>query len=83
MEEEEDTEEEEEKQTEQKHRETQRSLEKPQVLRGLTDVEDGSIAVDLPNLGAQHIIILIVLCFHCWGISGLERFTTTVFYGAS
>jgi hypothetical protein len=27
-------------------------LEKPQVLRGLTDVEDGSVVVDLPNLGA-------------------------------
>jgi hypothetical protein len=47
-------------------------LEKPQVLRGLIDVEDGSIAVDLPNLGAQHVIILTVLCFHCRGIFGLE-----------
>jgi hypothetical protein len=36
-------------------------LEKLQVLRGLIDVEDGSIAVDLPNLGTQHIIILTVL----------------------
>ena len=27
-------------------------LEKPQVLRGLIDGEDGSVAVDLPNLGA-------------------------------
>jgi hypothetical protein len=52
-------------------------LEKPQVLRGLIDVEDGSVAVDLPNLGAQHVIILTVLCFHCWGILG-RRFTTTV-----
>ena len=33
-------------------------LEKPKVLKGLIDVEDGSIAVDLPNLGAQHVIIL-------------------------
>jgi hypothetical protein len=32
-------------------------LEKSQVLRGLIDVEDGSVAVDLPNLGAQHVII--------------------------
>ena len=31
-------------------------LEKPQVLRGL--MEDGSAVVDLPNLGAQHVIIL-------------------------
>ena len=25
---------------------------------GLIDVEDGSVAVDLPNLGAQHIFTL-------------------------
>jgi hypothetical protein len=43
-----------------------------QVLRGLIDGEDGSVAVDLPSLGAQHVFILIVLCFHCWGIFGLE-----------
>jgi hypothetical protein len=41
-------------------------------------VEDGSVAADLPDLGAQHVIILIVLCFHCWGIIRLERFTATV-----
>ena len=52
-------------------------LEKLQVLRGLIDVEDGSVAVDLPNLGAQHVFILIELCFHCQGIIGLERFTAT------
>ena len=40
-------------------------LEKPQVPRGLIDVEDGSIVVVLPSLGAQHVIILTVLCFHC------------------
>jgi hypothetical protein len=22
--------------------------------------------VDLPNLGAQHVFILIMLCFHIW-----------------
>jgi hypothetical protein len=54
-------------------------LEKPQVLRGLIDVEDGSIAVDLPSLGAQRVFILIVLSFYCWGIIGLERFTATLF----
>jgi hypothetical protein len=27
-------------------------LEKPQVLKGLIDVEDGSVVVDLRNLGA-------------------------------
>ena len=31
-------------------------------------MEDGSIVVDLSNLGAQHVIILTELCFHCWGI---------------
>jgi hypothetical protein len=40
-------------------------LEKPQDLRGLIDVEDGSVVVDLTNLGAQHVFILIELCFHC------------------
>ena len=47
-------------------------LEKLQVLRGLIDVEDGSVVVDLPNLGTQHVFILIELCFHCRGIFGLE-----------
>ena len=52
-------------------------LEKPQVLRGLIDVEDGSVVVDLPNLGTQHVFILTELCFHCRGIFGMERFTAT------
>jgi hypothetical protein len=47
-------------------------LEKLQVLRGFTDGEDGSVAVDLPNLGTQHVCILTELCFHCRGIFGLE-----------
>jgi hypothetical protein len=42
-------------------------------------VEDGSVAVDLTNLGAQHVIILTVLCFHCWGISGLEFYCNITF----
>jgi hypothetical protein len=37
-------------------------------------VEDGSVAVDLPNLGTQHGFILTELCFHCRGIFG-RRFT--------
>ena len=45
-------------------------LEKLQVLRGVIDVEDGSVAVELPNLGTQHVFILIELCFHCRGIFG-------------
>jgi hypothetical protein len=34
-------------------------LEKPQVIC-------------LPNLGAQHVFILIELCFHCQSLFGLE-----------
>ena len=47
-------------------------LEKLQVLRGLIDGEDGSVAVDLPSLSIQLVFILTVLCFHCQGIFGLE-----------
>jgi hypothetical protein len=32
-------------------------LETPQVLKGLIDGEDDRIAVDLPNLGPQHVFI--------------------------
>ena len=42
------------------------------TIRNLIDEEDGSVVVDLPNLGAQHVFILIKLCFHCPGIFGLE-----------
>jgi uncharacterized membrane protein HdeD (DUF308 family) len=52
-------------------------LEKLQVLSGLIDVKDGSVAVALPNLGAQHVFILIVLCFHCQGIFRLEIYCNT------
>jgi hypothetical protein len=48
-----------------------------QVLRGLIDVEDGSVVVDLPNLGAQHVFILIQSCFHCLGLFGLEIYCKT------
>ena len=41
-------------------------LEKQQVLRGLIDVEDGSVAVDLPNLGAQHVLILVLYQMRSW-----------------
>ena len=47
-------------------------LEKPKVLRCLINVEDGSVVLDLSNLGAQHAFILIESCFHCWDIFGLE-----------
>jgi hypothetical protein len=55
-------------------------MEKPQVLRGLIDVEDGSVALDLPNLGSQYVFILIDFCFHCRDIFALERFTPTKTY---
>jgi hypothetical protein len=51
-------------------------LEKPQVLRGLLYGEDGSVAADLPSLGAQHVIILIEWCFHFGAYLGW-RFTAT------
>ena len=38
--------------TKKKSRAETRGLEQPQVQRGLIEVEDGSVAVDLPNLGA-------------------------------
>jgi hypothetical protein len=44
---------------------------------GSLDVEDGSVVVYLPNLGTQHVFILIVLCFYCSGIFGMESFTVT------
>jgi hypothetical protein len=50
------------------------------ILRGLLGGEDDTVAVYRPNLGAKHEFILIVLCFHCWGIIGLERFTATCEY---
>ena len=38
-----------------------RGLEKTQVISSLIDGEDGSIVVDLPNLGTQPVFILIEL----------------------
>ena len=32
-------------------------LKKLQVLMGLIDVENGSVVVDLPSLGSQHVFI--------------------------
>ena len=52
-------------------------LKKPQVLRGLIDVQDGSVVVNLPNLGTQLVFILFELCFHCSGIFGLEIYLNT------
>jgi hypothetical protein len=54
------------------HRAEAHGLEKLQVLRGLIDRENGSIAIDLPNVGAQHVFILTVLCFHCQGIFQID-----------
>jgi hypothetical protein len=55
-------------------------LEKPQVLRNLLYVEDGSVVVELPNLGTQHGFILIELCFHCPGLFGLEIYRNSSIY---
>jgi hypothetical protein len=40
-------------------------------------VEDGRVAVDLPSLSTQHVIILTGLCFQCQGIFG-RIFATTM-----
>jgi hypothetical protein len=55
-----------------KIRAEEHGLKKLHVLRGLIDVENGSVVVELPNLGTQHVIILTVLHFHCQGIFGME-----------
>ena len=61
-----------------KSRTEEHGLEKTQVLSGLIDVEDGSVVVvDLPNLGAQHVFILIELCFIARAYLGW-RFTATL-----
>jgi hypothetical protein len=52
-------------------------LEKPQVLRSLIDKEDGSVVLDLPNLGTQHVFIVTELFFHRRGIFGLEIYRNT------
>jgi hypothetical protein len=41
-------------------------------------VEDGSVAVDLPNLGTQDIFMLIESCFHCQGIFGLKIYCKAI-----
>jgi hypothetical protein len=53
-------------------------LENMQVIRGLIDGEDGSVVVDLPNLGTQIVLILMELGFHCRGIFGLENYCNTL-----
>jgi hypothetical protein len=45
--------------------------------KGSIDMEEGSVAVNLPNLGTQNVFILTVLCFHSRGIFG-RSFTATV-----
>jgi hypothetical protein len=47
-------------------------LEKLQVIRGLLYGKNGSVVVDLPNRGAQHVFIVIELCFHCLDLFELE-----------
>ena len=61
----------------QRRRKKKKSIEETHALRGLVEVEDGSVVVDLPSLGAQHVFILTELCFHCPGIFGLEIYCNT------
>jgi hypothetical protein len=41
-------------------------------LYRVSDVEDGSVVLDLPKLSTQHVFLLTELCFHCQDIFGLE-----------
>jgi hypothetical protein len=54
------------------------ALEKPQVIRGLTDGEDGNAVLDLPKLGVQLVFILIELCFLSPGLFGLEIYSNRI-----
>jgi hypothetical protein len=51
-------------------------MEKPQVKKGPLYGNDGSVVVDLPNLGTHHVFILIELCFCCTYLGW--RITATV-----
>ena len=44
------------------------SMGKPQVLRGLINGEDGSVAVNLPSLSAQRVFTLIEFVFSLPGL---------------
>ena len=70
----EDAEEEEEESRAEAH-----SLEKLQVLRGFIDGEDCRVAVDLPNLGTQHVIILscvfIARAYLGWRFTAIDTIT--------
>jgi hypothetical protein len=57
MEEGEVAEEEEEEEKQSRSTALVRGLEKPQVLRSLIHVEDGTVVVGLPNIGTQHVFI--------------------------
>jgi hypothetical protein len=59
-------------------REEAHGLEKLQVLKDLIDGEDGSVVVDLPKLGTQHVFI--ELFFHCPGLFGLGIYCNKVEY---
>ena len=51
---------------------------KVELLRGFLYGEDGSVVVDLPSLDAQHAFILTELCFHRWGIFGLDIYRNKI-----
>jgi hypothetical protein len=63
------------KRRKEKSRAEAHDVENPQVLRGPIDVKNCSIAVGLPNVGTQHVIILTELCFHVFSF-GLDIYNT-------
>jgi hypothetical protein len=52
--------------------------EKLQGRRDLIDGEDGSVVVDVPNIGMQLVFILIELCFLHPGLFGLEIYRNKI-----
>ena len=53
--------------------------EETAISKGVSQaVEDGSVAVDLPNLGTQHGFILTELCFHCRAYLGGDLHNTSL-----
>ena len=45
-------------------------LDKPKAIRDLIAGEYSSVVIDLPNLGAHLVFILIEFCFHCGAYLG-------------
>ena len=62
-----------------KNRAEAHGLEKLQVLSGLKDGEDGSVSVYLPNIGAQHVLILIARAYLGWRLTTTPHHPNPVF----